>query len=82
MTPIRRRLLLIGAGVSAVGALVFGVMAVFWIGAGAYPPPGEGSLGHVGMVVAGVGAGFFAIVALLFTVYFLLKVKGGPPREG
>lgn len=45
-----------------VAALGFLVLASVLIKGGAYPPEGTGSLGHVGMVIAGTIAAFLAIV--------------------
>ena len=45
-----------------VAALGFVVLAFMLIKGGAYPPEGTGSLGHVGMVIAGAIAAFLAIV--------------------
>lgn len=45
-------------GVAAVG---LAVLAFVLIKGGAYPPEGAGSLGHVGMVIAGIIAAFLGI---------------------
>lgn len=44
-----------------LAALGLAVLAFLLIKGGAYPPEGTGSLGHVGMVVAGVIAAFLGI---------------------
>lgn len=45
-------------GVSALG---LAVLAFVLIKGGAYPPEGTGSLGHVGVVIAGIIAAFLGI---------------------
>lgn len=44
-----------------VAALGLAVLAFVLIKGGAYPPEGTGSLGHVGMVIAGIIAVFLGI---------------------
>ncbi len=63
------------AGVLGVAALVLAVFGFFLIRAGAYPPSGTGSLGHVGMVIAGGIAEFIAFVFILFTIFFIFKAR-------
>lgn len=54
-------LLKVVAIISGIAATGFVVLGIVLIKAGAYPPPGTGSLGHVGMVVAGIVAVFLAL---------------------
>lgn len=56
-------------------ALAFAVIGILLIKDGAYPPEGTGSLGHVGMVIAGVIAAFLAVVLGLFTALCISKVR-------
>jgi hypothetical protein len=49
------------ASVFGVVALGLAVLAFVLIRGGAYPPEGTGSLGHVGMVIAGIIAAFLGI---------------------
>lgn len=49
--------------------------AVHLIRLGAYPPPGGGSLGHVGIVIAGLISGFAAIVFALLGLYARLRAR-------
>ena len=46
-------------GIAAVGCAVLGAIL---IRDGAYPPEGTGSLGHVGMTIAGIIAAFMALI--------------------
>jgi uncharacterized membrane protein len=46
-------------GITTIGLSVFGFVL---IKGGAYPPEGSGSLGHVGMVVAGIIAEFLGLI--------------------
>lgn len=62
-------------GTAAVAAAGFGF---YLIRAGAYPAQGAGSLGHVGMIVAGIIAGFIALVLGLFAALCLSKVRTAP----
>lgn len=54
----RTKLLWTIASLCGVAALGFAVLAFVLIRGGAYPPEGTGSLGHVGMVIAGIIAAF------------------------
>lgn len=60
-TATKAKLLRVIAWFCGVAALGLAVLAVMLIKGGAYPPPGTGSLGHVGMVIAGVIAAFLGI---------------------
>ena len=63
------------AVVLAVAALAVAVLGIVLIKGGAYPPEGTGSLGHVGMVIAGIIASFLAVVLGLFTALCISKVR-------
>jgi hypothetical protein len=63
------------AAVLGVAALALAVLAIVLINGGAYPPEGTGSLGHVGMVIAGVIAAFLALVLGLLTALCISKVR-------
>ena len=58
----KTNLLRAAAVVCGVVALGFVVLAFVLIKGGAYPPAGTGSLGHVGMVIAGAIAAFLGIL--------------------
>jgi len=49
------------ASICGVQVLGLAVLAFVLIKGGAYPPEGTGSLGHVGMVIAGIIAAFLGI---------------------
>lgn len=49
------------ASICGVAAVGLAVLAFVLIRGGAYPPEGTGSLGHVGMVIAGIIAAFLGI---------------------
>jgi len=49
------------ASICGVAAVGLAVLAFVLIKGGAYPPEGTGSLGHVGMVIAGIIAAFLGI---------------------
>ena len=49
------------ASICGVAATGLAVLAFVLIARGAYPPEGTGSLGHVGMVIAGIIAAFLGI---------------------
>jgi hypothetical protein len=57
-------------GVAALGLAVLGFVL---IKGGAYPPEGTGSLGHVGMVIAGAIAGFLALILGGLTIVCVSK---------
>ena len=63
-------------GVAAVG---LAVLAFVLVKGGAYPPAGTGSLGHVGMVIAGIIAAFLGIFCggLVFVCASRVKVIQG-----
>lgn len=66
------------AGLSVVFfilALIGGGFAVHLVRIGAYPSSGAGSLGHVGAVVAGLIAGFMAIILVLLSIYAWLRAR-------
>ena len=69
------KLLWATAGVLGVAAVVFAVLGFVLIMGGAYPAEGTGSLGHVGMVIGGIIAGFLALVGGLFTVLCISKAR-------
>lgn len=56
---------------SALAAVCTGTM---WICRGAWPPPGEGSLGHVGLIV--IGASFVGLALLTGPLGVLLAWRG------
>lgn len=63
------------AAVLGIAALVLAAFSVFQIKAGGYPPEGTGSLGHVGMVISGIIAGFIAIILGLFMTLCISKAR-------
>jgi hypothetical protein len=63
------------AGLLGLAALLFAAFGVILIHAGAYPPEGTGSLGHVGTTIAGIIAAFLALVLSLFTVMCISKAR-------
>lgn len=63
MVPATKfKLLWTTASCCGVAALGFAALAFVLIKGGAYPPEGGGSLGHVGMVIAGIVAAFLGIL--------------------
>ena len=56
-------------------ALLSSLIAVHLVWLGAYPPVGQGSLGHVGAVVAGIISGFVALVFVLLAIYTGLRAR-------
>ena len=50
------------ASLLGIAALGLAVLAFILIRGGAYPPEGTGSLGHVGMVIAGIIAAFLGVI--------------------
>ena len=64
----RRALQILTALCSLLATAALG-LAAHLIHTGAHPPPGGGSLGHVGMVVAGIGSAFAAFVFALLALY-------------
>ena len=69
------KLLWATAGVLGVAAVVLAVLGFVLIMGGAYPPEGTGSLGHVGMVIAGIISGFLALIFCLFMVFCISKAR-------
>lgn len=62
MTPATKtKILWTIASFCGVAALALAVLAFVLIKGGAYPPEGTGSLGHVGMVIAGIIAAFLGL---------------------
>lgn len=49
------------AALLGIAALALAALAFVLIRGGAYPPEGGGSLGHVGMVIAGIVAAFLGV---------------------
>ena len=74
------KLLRTTAIVLGVAAVVFAGLGILLIKDGAYPPDGGGSLGHVGMVIAGVIATFLAVVLGLFTALCISKVRAAAEK--
>ena len=71
-----RRIALVSATlVSSALAIGGSVLAVHLVWLGAYPSEGEGSLGHVGIVIAGLVCGFLAMVFALLALYTGLRVR-------
>lgn len=58
----KTRLLWTIASFCGAAAAGLAVLAFVLIKGGAYPPEGTGSLGHVGMVIAGIVAAFLGIL--------------------
>jgi RsiW-degrading membrane proteinase PrsW (M82 family) len=77
----RSKLLRVAAVVLGVGTVAFAVLGFVLIKDGAYPPEGTGSLGHVGMVIAGAIAAFLALVLGLFTALCISKVRADPNTD-
>lgn len=76
MPATKSKLLWTIASFCGVAALGLGVLAFVLIKGGAYPPEGTGSLGHVGMVIAGIIAAFLGILCggLVFVCASHVKV--------
>lgn len=68
---------LLWASASLLGVAAFGlaVLAFVLIKSGAYPPEGTGSLGHVGMVIAGIIAAFLSVFCGGLVLICASKVK-------
>lgn len=69
----------------ALLALLGGALSVYLVLLGSRPPPGGGSLGHVGIVIAGLVVGFASIVLALLGTYTGLRARAvqreqDPPR--
>jgi hypothetical protein len=71
----RQKLVRAIALVLGMAALALAVFAFYLIRAGAYPPEGTGSLGHVGTVIAGLIAAFLALVLGLIAVWVRPKLR-------
>ena len=63
------------AAILAVAAIVLAAFGIYLIRAGAYPFEGTGSLGHVGMVIAGIIALFIGVVLSLFSAFCISKAR-------
>ncbi|MBU0784204.1 MAG: hypothetical protein KJ798_08585 [Gammaproteobacteria bacterium] len=63
------------ASLCGVAALGLAVLAFMLIKDGAYPPEGTGSLGHVGMVIAGMIAAFLGVFCAGLVLVCASKVK-------
>jgi hypothetical protein len=82
MQPTTKAKVLRGtAAVLIVAALALAGLGVILIKGGAYPPEGTGSLGHVGMVIAGAFGSFLALVFGLFAVFCISKAKAASGRS-
>jgi hypothetical protein len=76
MSPATKtKLLWTSASLCGVAAVGLAVLAFVLIKDGAYPPEGTGSLGHVGMVIAGIIAGFLGIFCGGLVLVFASRVK-------
>jgi hypothetical protein len=71
----RHKLFVVLTAVFGLSAAALGAMGMRMIYVGAYPPPGEGSLGHVGVTVFGGGAVFVSLILGLFAYYFLIRIR-------
>jgi hypothetical protein len=71
----KTKLLLTIASFCGVVALGLAVLAFVLIRGGAYPPQGTGSLGHVGMVIAGTIAAFLGIFCGGLVLVCVSKVR-------
>jgi hypothetical protein len=76
MAPTTKsRLLWSVASLFGVATLGLAVLGFVLVKGGAYPPEGTGSLGHVGMVIAGALAGFLALILGGLTIVCVSKGK-------
>jgi hypothetical protein len=71
----KAKLLWVAAWLLGIAALGFAVTAFILIKGGAYPPEGAGSLGHVGMIIAGIIAGFLGLIFAGLTLVCGSKVR-------
>ena len=71
---IRNTLKIIG-GIMVIGAALLGLFSVRLIGDGVYPPDGNSSLGHVGMVVAGIIGCFVTLTGSLLGIWMFQKSR-------
>lgn len=63
------------ASLFGLAALGFALFAFALIKGGAYPPEGTGSLGHVGMVIAGIIGAFLAMIFGGLMLFCVSKAK-------
>ena len=70
------------AGVLAVLAAVGGGLAIHLVRLGAFPPAGEGSLGHVGAILAGGIAGFLGLVLGLLALWAGRRARASARSSG
>lgn len=59
-------------GIAALLSAIYGIDMILL---GAYPDSGSGSLGHVGIIIAGIVLAFMAIILALFSLYFYSKAR-------
>lgn len=71
----KAKLLWIVASLLGIAALGFALFAFALIKGGAYPPEGTGSLGHVGMVIAGIIGAFLALIFGGLMLFCVSKAK-------
>jgi hypothetical protein len=76
----RLKLVRATAIILGVAAPALAVLGIFLIKDGAYPPEGTGSLGHVGMVIAGVIATFLGVVLGLFSALCISKIRAAAKK--
>ena len=74
-TDVKNKILWISAITSGVLSLVLLAGGVYLVYIGVYPPDGNSSLGHVGIIVVGAVSIFLSVVADLFVVYFISKAR-------
>ena len=68
--------LLLGIGLVCGGlSILFFSLSFILIKDGAYPPEGTGSLGHVGMVIAGIISGILTLIFGAVAAYCLKKSR-------
>lgn len=70
-----RRILIAAASACGLSGAALGMLASSVIYAGANPPAGGGSLGHVGAIIAGLIMAFGALILLLLGVYFYGRTR-------
>ena len=56
-------------------SFAFAVLSFVLIKDGVFPPDGNGSLGHVGMVIAGIIAGFLVLVFGSLSFFFIHRAR-------
>ena len=84
MAPATKaKLLWVIASLFGIAALGLAVLAFVLIKDGAYSPEGTGSLGHVGMVIAGIIAAFLTVISAGLMLFCVRKgrcvVTAGKP---